>query len=192
MKGFIKELVLTLVLAGVIYLLLQTVIQSTIVNNVSMQPTLIAEQRLIVVKTAYTFSDPQRGDIVIVRPPIAPDEEWVKRLIGLPGDTVKVSGGVVNVNGVTLDEPYLNEQPNYTFGPYTVPEGHYFILGDNRNHSYDSHYNWTVTRDQIVGRAWLRIWPFDKFGGVGNYPLNAQVEAPGHSSQAVLFNSLSR
>jgi signal peptidase I len=179
MKGFVRELLITLGLAIVIYLLLQLVIQSSIVNNISMQPTLIDGQRLIVGKAAYWFSEPQRGDIVIVRPPIETSTEYVKRLIGLPGDTIAVKGGKVYVNGVALVEPYIKESPASTFSPYVVPENHYFLMGDNRNHSNDSRSGWTVTRQEIVGKAWLRIWPLDKWGLVGNYPLAPQLSAAG-------------
>jgi signal peptidase I len=176
-KSNIKELLITLGLAAVIYLLLQTAIQSSIVNNVSMQPTLIDGQRLIVVKAWYLFSDPDRGDIIVIRPPIAPDEEWVKRVIGLPGDTIEVFDNRVYVNGVALYEPYLKEQPHYTFSSFTVPEDNYFVLGDNRNNSTDSHYGWTVPREEIIGKAWLRFWPFDKWGTVGSFPLTRQINS---------------
>jgi signal peptidase I len=175
MKGFLREIFITLALAIVIYLLLQTTIQSSVVNNISMQPTLIADQRLIVIKAIYHFQKPQRGDIVIVHPPVEPEKEYVKRLIGLPGDTVTVQYNTVYVNHIALTEPYLKEPPHYTFGPFIVPEDNYFLLGDNRNNSNDSHYGWTVTGDEIVGKAWLRIWPPDKWGKVRNYPLNDQV-----------------
>jgi signal peptidase I len=177
MKGFLRELLITLGLAVVLYLLLQLVIQSSVVNNVSMQPTLVEGQRLIVGKAAYWFTAPQRGDIVIVHPPkeIDPDSEYVKRLIGLPGDTVEVKGGTVYINGVPLVEPYVKSPARSVFSPYLVPENHYFLMGDNRNNSNDSRSGWTVTRQDIVGKAWLRIWPLNKWGLVGNYPLDSQV-----------------
>ena len=141
MKAFIRELILTLGLALAIFLLLQTTIQSSIVEGSSMQPSLEDRQRLIVVKAVYYFREPQRGDIIIIHPPVAaPEKQWVKRVIGLPGDTVEIKNHTVYVNNVALDEPYINEKPNYTMKPYTVEEDHYFVLGDNRNNSTDSHY----------------------------------------------------
>ena len=175
MKGFLREALITLVLAVAIYFLLQTAIQASIVHNVSMQPTLFAGQRIIVLKPYYHFTQPDRGEIIIIRPPIAPGEEWVKRVIGLPGDTVEVRNGYVYVNGVPLEEPYIKDKPDYRFGPFTVPEDNYFVMGDNRNNSTDSHYGWTVSRDDIVGKAWLRIWPLNKWGSPGSYPLNEQL-----------------
>jgi len=177
MKSFLRELLITLGLAAVIYVLLQTVIQSSIVNNISMEPTLVAGQRLIVLKPVYTFREPQRGEVIIVHPPIEPEKEYVKRLIGLPGDRIEIENGTVYVNDIALDEPYLKEKPDYFFKSYTVPENQYFVLGDNRNNSNDSHTGWTVTREKIVGIAWLRIWPFDRWGNAGSYPLEDQLKA---------------
>ena len=188
-KGYLRELLITLGMAIVIYLIFQTVIQSTIVNNVSMQPTLIAGQRLIVVKAYYHFKQPDRGDIIIVRPPIAPEEEWVKRVIGLPGDTVEIKHSTVYVNGVALQEPYLKEPPRYTMTTFKVPEDNFFVMGDNRNNSTDSHFGWTVERQEIIGKAWLRIWPFDKWGSVGDYPLSQQLsESATAAFLPALFN----
>ncbi len=174
MKHFIREILITLGSALIIYLLITVFIQNSQVYDISMQPTLVEGQRLIVLKHFYT---PQRGDIIIVHPPKEMDKEYVKRLIGLPGDTIEVRNNTVYVNGVPLQEPYLNEKPKYDFGPYTVADDNYFVLGDNRNHSNDSHFQWTVTRGDIVGRAWLRYWPFSEWGNAGSYPLNEQVAA---------------
>lgn len=176
MKGLIREVVITLGLALIIFIVMQTTIQSSIVDGSSMQPGLENGQRLIVLKTAYTFGEPQRGDIIIIHPPVAPHKQWVKRLIGMPGDTVEVKDGTVFINGIPLDEPYIKDEPEYRFGPYTVPEGNYFVMGDDRNNSTDSHYGWTVTRDNIVGEVWLRIWPLSEWGIVRGYPLEAALQ----------------
>ena len=79
------------------------------------------------------------------------------------------------VNHIPLIEPYLKEVPNYEYGPFQITAGHYFVLRDNRNNNMDSHYNWTVTRDKIIGKTWLRIWPLSLFESVGNYPLDSQL-----------------
>jgi len=176
MKSFLRELLITFGLALAIYLVLQTSIQSSIVSNISMEPGLIAGDRLIVIKPIYSFASPERGDVIIIHPPIEPQKEYVKRLIGLPGDTVQISGGRVFINATALEEPYLKETPDYQYGPFTVPQNNYFVLGDNRNYSYDSHTGWTVTGDKIIGKAWVRIWPASKFGSAGSYPLNEQLE----------------
>jgi signal peptidase I len=176
MKVFFKELAITIGLALAIFLLLQTTIQSSIVEGSSMQPTLENGQRLIVVKANYYFSQPQRGDIIVVHPPIATEKQWVKRVIGIPGDTVEIKDRIVYVNGSALAEPYINDEPNYTMKPYIVEENHYFVLGDNRNNSTDSHLRWTVTKNSIVGEAWLRFWPLNQWGIVHGYPI--EVETP--------------
>ncbi len=175
MKGFIKELFITLGLALAIFLVLQTTIQSSIVDGSSMEPGLKDSQRLIVIKAAYHFKTPERGDIIIIHPPVAPQNQWVKRIIGLPGDSVEVKNRTVYVNGIPLDEPYINERPEYTLAPYQVPENNYFVLGDNRNASSDSHRRWTVEREDIVGEVWLRFWPLSSWGIVEGYPLELQV-----------------
>jgi signal peptidase I len=172
MKSFIREILITLGLALFVFVLLQTTIQSSIVEGSSMQPTLEDGQRLIVTKIGYRFSEPERGDIIIIHPPVAPQKQWVKRVIGLPEDTVEVKGGTVFVNGVALIEPYIEDPPGYTLAPYKVPANNYFVMGDNRNHSTDSHYKWTVTRDNIVGEVWLRIWPFNTWGLIQGYSLS--------------------
>jgi signal peptidase I len=176
-KGIVREILITVGLAVVIYLIITTVIQNSEVHDISMQNTLIAGQRLVVVKPYYNFTDPQRGDIIVLRPPMDSQVEFVKRLIGLPGDTILIKGGKVYVNDVMLNEPYIKEVPLSTYGPFTVPEGRYFVMGDNRNHSSDSRTGWTITREEIVGKAVFRYWPLNKFGEPGNYPLNKEVES---------------
>jgi signal peptidase I len=185
-KGIVREVLITLGLALAIFIIMQTTIQSSIVDGSSMQPGLEDGQRLIVFKAAYTFGDPQRGDIIIIHPPVAPQKQWVKRLIGMPGDTIEVRNGTVYVNGVPLEEPYIKDEPEYRFGPFTVPEENYFVMGDNRNNSTDSHYGWTVTRDDIVGEVWLRIWPLSKWGVVHGYPLENVLQNAGRQPAETL------
>ena len=172
MKKQIREWGIVLGLAIIIFLLFHFIIDNSVVDGQSMQPALYQGQRLFVVKV---FLEPGRGDIIIIHPPIAPNEEFVKRLIGLPGDTIEIKNGTVYVNGILLNEPYIKDKPTYTYGPVKVPPNNYFVLGDNRNASTDSHFGWTVTRQEIVGKAWLRYWPFSKWGLPGNYPLNEEV-----------------
>ena len=184
MKSILRELLITLGLAVVIFLLLQTTIQSSIVLGSSMEPGLLDGQRLIINKAVYHFRDPARGDIIILHPPIEPQKEYVKRVIGLPGDTVEIRSGTVYVNGYPLDEPYIKDQPRYHMPPFTVPDNNYFVLGDNRNNSNDSHTGWTVAEDKIVGEAWLRIWPISKWGTVPGYPLIEQLNTDQSREQA--------
>jgi signal peptidase I len=186
MKGIIREILITLGLAVVIFLFLQTTIQSSIVLGSSMEPNLVNGQRLIINKAVYHFASPQRGDVIILRPPPEPQKEYVKRVIGLPGDTIEIRNGVVKVNGYALKENYIKILPDYSFGPYKVQDNNYFVLGDNRANSSDSHTGWTVTRQNIVGKAWLSIWPLKDWGLVRSYPLGqqlaGQLQMPGGST----------
>ncbi|MEB3829409.1 signal peptidase I [Phormidium sp. CCY1219] len=142
----------------------------------SMLPTLQINDRLIVDKLMYRFSDPQRGDIVVFSPTDALKQNFkdafIKRTIGLPGETVEVKGGTVYINGTPLREQYLDEKPSYHYGPVTVPEGQYLVLGDNRNNSYDSHYWGFVPRENIIGRAVIRFWPLNRIGDLDPEPVD--------------------
>jgi signal peptidase I len=182
MKGFFRELAITLGLALLIFLVYHAIAQTSVVEGSSMQPGLENGQRLVVLKAAYFIAPPQRGDIVIAHPPVDPGKEYVKRLIGLPGDKVQVKNGLVYVNGVALHEPYLKSPPTYTMEPVIVPPDHYFVMGDNRNNSYDSHFGWTVTRSEIVGEVWLRYWPFSGWGLIHGYPLDQELQKAGLST----------
>jgi signal peptidase I len=184
MKAFIKELLITLGLALVIFLVLQTTIQSSIVLGSSMEPGMEDGQRLIINKAVYHFREPARGDVIILHPPIEPKKEYVKRVIGLPGDTVEVRSGMVYINGLPLSEPYIKDAPRYNYASFIIPENNYFVLGDNRNNSNDSHTGWTVTSENIVGEAWLRIWPINEWGTLPGYPLSEQLTESNSPKQA--------
>jgi signal peptidase I len=175
MKTFIREFIITAVLAIVIFLGARLTIQTFVVLMTSMEPNFHEGQRLVVNKAVYFFGDPQRGDVVVFDAPNSATEDFIKRIIGLPGDNVEIKSGIVYINGVALDEPYIMESPSYTMKEKEIPEDMYFVLGDNRNHSNDSHNNWLVPRDNIIGKAWLSTWPPDYWGTVLNYPLNEQL-----------------
>lgn len=146
----------------------------------SMEPTLQINDRLIIEKMTYRFNEPKRGDVVVFNATDALkaqnfNEAFIKRIIGLPGDTVQVKRGEVRVNGELLREIYIKEKPNYNYGPVTVPEGNYLVLGDNRNNSYDSHYWGFVPKDKIIGRAFVRFWPPQRMGGIDENPVYAET-----------------
>lgn len=141
----------------------------------SMLPTLQINDRLIIDKISYNFSNPDRGDIIVFSPTDTLKAQkfkdaFIKRLIGLPGDKVEVKQGRVFVNDQPLKENYIEEKPNYNFGPVTVPPTQYLVLGDNRNNSYDSHYWGFVPRDKIIGRAIVRFWPLNRVGEIDPIP----------------------
>ena len=171
MKTFFREILAIIILAVVITLLLHTTIQTSVVITSSMESTLQVGQRLLINKVAYKFHEPERGDIIVFRPPNSSEVLYIKRIIGLPGDTIEIKMRAVYVNGSKLDEPYIREPPAYTFPQYEIPENNYFLLGDNRNNSSDSHTGWTLPRQDIIGKAWLSIWPPDRWGLAPNYPL---------------------
>ncbi|HBV98602.1 MAG: signal peptidase [Peptococcaceae bacterium BICA1-7] len=129
----------------------------------SMVPTLQVGDRLIVEKVTPRLTGIQRGDIIVFRPPasISQKDDLIKRVIGLPGDTLSIKKGIVYINGEALSEPYEAEKPFADFKPYKVPEKSYFVMGDNRNDSYDSRFWGPVPEDQIIGKALVRYFPVD-------------------------------
>ena len=153
----------------------------------SMLPTLEINDRLIIDKLGYKFQDPDRGDVVVFSPTdqlkTQYKDAFIKRIIGLPGETVEVRDGLVFVNGQPLTEKYIAEEPQYNWGPETVPEDQYLVLGDNRNNSYDSHYWGFVPRDHIIGRAVVRFWPPNRVGGLDEVPLYADPLSETYNNQ---------
>jgi signal peptidase I len=160
-RGFWRDLIETILMAVVLFLLLNAVTSRVRVYNISMQPTLHEGNLLVVNKLAYKLGEPKRGDIIVFHYQGTVTEDYIKRVIGLPGDAVEVGAGVVTVNGQVLTEPYIAALPGYT-GSWTVPEGELFVLGDNRNHSSDSHDWGFVKEDWVVGKAIIVYWPLDR------------------------------
>ena len=143
--------------------------QRTKVSGHSMETTLSDGDNLIVDKISYRFRDPERFEIIVFPFQYEEHTYYIKRIIGLPGETVQVIDGYVYINGEVLDENYgleVMDDPGIAAEPITLGEDEYFVLGDNRNHSSDSRDPsvGVLHRDDIMGRAWIRIWPFDKFG----------------------------
>lgn len=159
--GFFIDTVETILLALVLFLAINALSARVRVENVSMQPTLKPGEFLLVNRVAYKLGQPSIGDIIVFHAPGANDMDYIKRVIGLPGDQVRVSDGIVYVNNQPLYEPYLAEAPRYS-GTWDVPANEYFVLGDNRNNSSDSHMWGFVPHDDIVGRALLIYWPMSE------------------------------
>lgn len=167
--GFLWEVLQTLIMAVILYFLIDTVVGRVRVENISMQPTLHEGQFILVNKLAYRLGDFHRGDIIIFHYPLMPKEDYIKRVIGLSGDTVVVRGGQVVVNGEALGESYIAQQPMYT-GEWTVPKGQIFVLGDNRNQSSDSH-SWGFVPDaNVVGKAMVVYWPLKELKILNQVP----------------------
>ncbi|MBA4375176.1 MAG: signal peptidase I [Anaerolinea sp.] len=155
-----SEIIQTLLLALLLYFAIDAVFARVRVVNISMQPTLYEGNIILVNKLAYKIGKMDTGDIVIFHNPSDLSEDYIKRLIGLPGDLVQVHSGVVFVNGNPLAEPYIAALPQYT-GEWYVPEDSVFVLGDNRNQSSDSHSWGFVPLEDLVGKALVVYWPLD-------------------------------
>jgi signal peptidase I len=171
--GCLFEIVETLVLTLVIFLVIQNfVAQPYRVQQNSMERTLEPDQYVLVDKLTSHFDDYKRGDIVVFNPPEAwaqgDGTPFIKRVIGVGGDTVDIKDGHVYVNGVPLDEPYVfDEQPTVMTGDrseWVIPQGELFVMGDHRANSADSRVFGPIEKKDVVGRAWLRYWPFNTFG----------------------------
>ena len=190
------EVLQTLVLAVLIFLAVRTVAQNFRVEGSSMEPGLHDGQYVLVNKAVYfkinlatlgkylpfidagdsperfLFRAPNRGDVVVFRFPRDPSRDFIKRIIGVPGDTVEVVNGVVRVNGVLLEEPFVNPESRSDFELQVVPAGNYFVLGDNRGNSSDSRSWGFVPEENIIGKAIFTYWPLGELGGVGNRSIN--------------------
>ena len=157
------------VILVITFLIVKFVGVRTEVIGTSMTPTLQNGDNLIVEKVSYYFADPQRYDIIVFPYPEDPGKHYIKRIIGLPGETVQIIDGYVYINGELLDEHCGNavmENSGLASEPIVLGDDEYFVLGDNRNNSEDSRYPavGNIKRSQISGRAWLRIWPLDHIG----------------------------
>jgi signal peptidase I len=181
--GWLGELVQTIALALLVLALARMIVVNYRVDGRSMMPTLEHDQFLFVNQIAYAsvdnellqqlwpgdaarpdgrhylFGPPRRGDIVVLWPPSGTGRPYIKRIIGLPGEVVEVRNGRAYVDGVALDEPYVRERSSRSEAPVRVPPDHYFVLGDNRDHSSDSRLFGPLPSDHIVGLAWVAYWP---------------------------------
>ena len=173
--GILREILGFLIYVGIVvgitFFIITFVGQRTYVSGSSMENTLSHGDNLIVDKITYRFSDPKRYDIIVF--PFRHEENvyYIKRIIGLPGETVQVIDGYVYIDGEQLDEHYGNElmeNPGIAAEPLMLEEDQYFVLGDNRNHSSDSRDPsvGVIRRENLLGRAWIRIWPFERFGAI--------------------------
>ena len=164
----VRELLETVLPAILIALLLNVFVgQATRVQGQSMEPGLHTDQRLVVEKVSYRFHGPRRGDIVVIRVPSQGEELLIKRVVGLPGETVEIRDGRVYIDGQLLDEPYINGATRQgRTGRVVVPPLYVFVMGDNRDHSNDSRSFGPVPIENIIGRAWLSYWPLSNAGVV--------------------------
>ena len=174
MKKVLREILSTslylLIVLCLTYVVIHFVGQRTQVVGQSMENTLNDDDNLIVDKLTYHFPDPKRFDIVVFPFQYEKDTYYIKRIIGMPGETVYIDGeGVIYIDGEVLEESYGKEtiqDAGRAYEPITLGKDEYFVMGDNRNNSSDSRdpVVGNISRDDIIGRAWIRIWPLNKFG----------------------------
>ena len=160
----LRDIIIVLAIAVSIFLVTRLVIQNFVVDGRSMNPNLADKQWILVNK----LDNPERGDIIVFNRPQHDPPVLIKRVIGLPGETVKIEDGKVYIKGKLLTESYITE-PTTDNGTWTVPDDHYFVLGDNRDDSSDSPDWGFVPEADIIGTAWLRIWPLSSWGFAPNY-----------------------
>ena len=170
---FLLDIVETIVLSAIMFVAINAISARIRVEGFSMEPTLHNGEFVIVNKLAYRLGNPNHGDVIIFHPPREPDQEYIKRIIGLPGDRIMIADGKVLVNDRPVQEPYIASPPNYQ-SEWTVPEDSLFVLGDNRNNSSDSH-NWgPVPMDYVIGKALVVYWPPDEWGFI-DHPISASA-----------------
>ncbi len=164
---FIREIIETLLLTFFIFWLVHSLVGRYRIDGSSMNPTLLDGEYLVINNLSYLLDEPEVGDIVVFRHP-RNELNLIKRVIGLPGDSVRVDNGTVWVNGQTLDEPYIADSPNYS-GEWDVPADTIFVLGDNRNNSSDSHSWGFLPEENLLGKAFYVYWPPADWGEVPHY-----------------------
>ena len=172
----VRELIETLALTLVIFLLVRFAAPNFRIEGFSMEPNFHDGQYLFVNRIVYMLHPPERGDVIVLIPPTSTSRDYIKRVIGLPGERVEILPGRVLIDGQELKEPYPLNPGTYSFGPVTVGSGEYFVLGDNRDNSSDSHSWGMLAAKQIIGRAWITYWPLDMIGWVQSY---SYTSAPG-------------
>jgi signal peptidase I len=171
----IREIGETIFIAGILFLAVNLVTARIKVEGSSMEPSLHDGEFVVINRLAYRWAEPDRGEIIVFRYPLDPERRFIKRIIGLPGDEVSVSQGIVYINGILLEEPYINAAPRYD-GEWTIEEGRYFVLGDNRNNSSDSR-NWgSLESDDIIGKAVIVYWPLNDLSIIPHYDLVSALE----------------
>jgi len=175
LKQFLVDLLETIILAVVLFLAINAVSARVRVDGFSMVPTLQDGEYVLVNRLAYRNDLPTRGDIIVFVSPQAPNLDLIKRVIGLPGDTVSIFNGVVQINGQTLQEPYIAAAPIYN-GEWQVPEGNLFVLGDNRNDSSDSHAWGLLPIENVIGKAILIYWPIPEWNMINHVETVAAIQ----------------
>jgi signal peptidase I len=174
----VREIVEIVALTLLIFVVIHFVIQSYHVQGANMQPSFVADQYVMVNKSAYLFRNVERGDVVVFHDPQDTAQDFIERVIGLPGDTIQVDSTTIHVNGVLLNEPYVKVATNPLADTWKVPANQYFVLNDNRQSTDDSR-TWNfVPKDYIIGKAVLVYWPLKNIQFVDTHTsVFAQIKA---------------
>ena len=167
-RSLLRETLETILLTAIIFLILNTATGRFQVRGSSMEQTLHDGQYLVIGKLNYWIRSPQRGDVIVFQPPNNPSDDYIKRVVGLPGEQIEIQSGAILVDGLRLEEPYITDPGTYS-GGWTLGDEEYFVLGDNRNNSSDSHSWGVLPQENIVGRAWLCYWPPEEWGLVAHH-----------------------
>lgn len=174
-RNLLIDIIETVLLAAILYISIEAISARIRVDGFSMVPTLQSGELVVVNKLAYKWNEPETGDIVVFQYPRDPEQEYIKRVIGTAGDTVRIEDGQVYVNDTPIFEPYISTPTSYE-NEWIIPQDSIFVLGDNRNNSSDSHSWGPVPMNLVIGKAFVVYWPPDRWGlirhGVGSqtYP----------------------
>lgn len=173
----VRELTETIVLSLIIFLLMRQVVQNYRIESHSMEPNFVEGQFILVNKLAYVLGEPSRGDVLVFHNPNNGKEDYIKRIVALPGDTLEIKEQSIYINGELLDEPFITHkiQANNLRGPEVIEPGNLFVMGDNRPNSSDSRSFGQLSQDLVVGKAWLRVWPIDAWGLIQHYHLEPGI-----------------
>ena len=172
-KRFVIDIIETILLALILFVVINLASARVRVDGFSMRPTLEDGEFILVNKLAYKFTEPKRGEIIVFRSPVTP-EDLIKRVIGMPGDRIVIRDGNVFINDVQFQEPYIAAAPLYS-GTWQVAENTLFVLGDNRNDSSDSHAWGLVPMENVIGRSLLIYWPIDEWDVLNHNIITAGI-----------------
>jgi signal peptidase I len=174
----LRELIETLALTLVIFLLVRFAAPNFRIEGFSMEPNFHDGQYLFVNRLVYMLHPPERGDVIVFIPPSNISNDYIKRVIGLPGDRVEIVDGRVLINGAPLQEPYPFNPGSYSFGPVAIGPEEYFVLGDNRDNSSDSHSWGMLASSKVIGKAWITYWPPSLIGLVPTFSYATENGSP--------------
>ncbi len=177
-RSMLREVLETVLLTLIVFLVLNAVTGRFQVRGSSMEPTLHDGQYLVISKLTYWLHPPERGDIIVFRPPNNPADDYIKRVVGLPGERIEVRTGELWVDGEFVEEPYIAALGSYS-GTWSLEDGEYFVLGDNRANSSDSHSWGVLPRENVVGKAWLCYWPPEEWSLVAHHVFSKAADQGG-------------